>query len=190
MNKIKMPLVLLAGGKSSRMNTNKTLLPFANETLISYQYNRLKPYFQKIYISTKKNQFQFDNILFDQYSVYSPLYAIKSIFEQINYKKIFILAVDTPFVTINTIKQIIKQSDSYDITVAKTNFRHNLCGVYNKNIISVINQMVKSNNHKLGLLLEQSKTNYILFSDENEFLNLNTLQEYQKAISLLKDKLV
>ena len=48
------PCVILSGGKSSRMGEDKSLLPFSSSnTLIQYQYERLKPYFKEIYISSK-----------------------------------------------------------------------------------------------------------------------------------------
>ena len=39
-----MPLVILCGGKSSRMKEDKALLPFSNaSSLAKYQYKRLVP---------------------------------------------------------------------------------------------------------------------------------------------------
>ena len=52
--------VILSGGKSSRMGEDKSLLPFSSsQTLIQYQYDRLKPYFKNIYISSKVDKFNF-----------------------------------------------------------------------------------------------------------------------------------
>ena len=44
-------LVLLCGGLSTRMGTNKAFLPFGKYTLIEYQVRRFRPYFEKIYLS-------------------------------------------------------------------------------------------------------------------------------------------
>ena len=41
-------LVLLCGGLSTRMGTNKAFLPFGKYTLIEYQVRRFRPYFEKI----------------------------------------------------------------------------------------------------------------------------------------------
>ena len=38
-------LVLLCGGLSTRMGTNKAFLPFGKYTLIEYQVQRFRPYF-------------------------------------------------------------------------------------------------------------------------------------------------
>ena len=44
-------LVLLCGGLSTRMGTNKAFLPFGEYTLIEYQVRRFRPNFEKIYLS-------------------------------------------------------------------------------------------------------------------------------------------
>ena len=52
------PCVILSGGKSSRMGEDKSLLPFgSSNSLIEYQYKRLKPYFKNLYISSKIDKF-------------------------------------------------------------------------------------------------------------------------------------
>ena len=46
-------LVLLCGGLSTRMGTNKAFLPFGEYTLMEYQVRRFRPYFEKIYLSVQ-----------------------------------------------------------------------------------------------------------------------------------------
>lgn len=182
------PCVILCGGKSSRMGEDKALLPFSNyKTLTQYQYERLKPHFKEIYLSSKTNKFDFDaNIIYDEkYEESSPLIALKSIFEKLESEKVFIITVDTPFVKISSINELLNNSFTYDITIAKTEREHNLCGVYYNSCLSLINDMLLDDNHKIGLLLEKLKTNKIKFYDENEFLNLNKIEDYNKAKELI-----
>ena len=47
-------LVILCGGSSTRMGTDKALLPFGNACLIEYLVRRFRPFFPKIYLSVKK----------------------------------------------------------------------------------------------------------------------------------------
>jgi len=50
------PCVIFAGGKSSRMGEDKSLLPFGSfSTLTEFQLNRLQKMFKNIYISCKKS---------------------------------------------------------------------------------------------------------------------------------------
>jgi len=69
------PAIIFAGGKSSRMGRDKALLPFGGyQSLAQYQYNKLKTIFKDVYISTKKNKFDFEaNLIYDTYQINSPL---------------------------------------------------------------------------------------------------------------------
>ena len=184
------PCVILCGGKSSRMGEDKALLPFSSSnTLSQYQFNRLKPYFKKIYISSKVDKFDFLNdeekkrvLILDKGDEYSPIIALKTILESVNSDSVFILTVDTPFVKIDTIKKLLEESKSYDITIAQTSRIHNLCGVFNKTCLLTIKSMLKNDIHKVGFLIKQQNYNIVNFGDDIEFLNLNDKEEYNKAI--------
>ena len=184
------PCVILCGGRSSRMGEDKALLPFSNyNTLAHYQFDRLKSHFKNIYLSSKTNKFDFlksdENIIFDNIEdESSPLIALKSIFETIKSDKVFVMTVDTPFIKIETIEKLINESLNSS-TIAITSREHNLCGVYEKSCLNVINEMLKENNHKIGFLLKKIELKKIEFFDENEFLNLNKKEDYQKALSLI-----
>ena len=182
------PCVILCGGKSSRMGEDKALLPFSNyKTLIEYQYEKLKPHFKEIYLSSKVNKFDFPaNIIYDtQDNESSPLIALKSILEYLNVSEVFIITVDTPFVKISTIEKLITNSSSYDITYAHTEKEHYLCGIYNKSCLYTINEMLLDNNHKIGFFVKKLNFNKIRFDDENEFINLNKKEDYMQAMLLL-----
>ena len=169
------------------MGEDKALLPFSSyTTLAQYQYERLKPYFKEIYLSSKVNKFDFlenkdENIIFDKARESSPLVALKSILEIKNLSKAFVITVDTPLVEINTISKIITNSNNYDITFPYTKKEHYLCGVYNKSCLYMINEMLNDNNHKIGFLVKNSKVNKLEFFDDNEFLNMNYKVDYLKA---------
>lgn len=181
--------VILCGGKSSRMGEDKSLLPFASyDTLAQYQYERLLPYFKKVYLSSKQNKFNFvddEHIIFDTGDVFSPMVALQTILQSCEDKKLFILTVDTPFVSIATIEKLLKSSNNSEITIAKTQKLHNLCGFFHKEILYYIEELLLKDTHKIGLLLEKFNTTIVPFTDENEFLNLNKKEDYDKALSII-----
>lgn len=190
------PIVILCGGKSSRMGEDKTLLPFGEyNSLIQFQYNRISSFFSHVFLSTKNHKFDFikennPSILYDNNNdMYSPLIALKSILEQINNDKIFILTVDTPFVEISTLIKLIEESENYEITVASFEDKvQNLCGVFSKSLLERIDDMLNNDIHKIGFLLKKSETKIIEFMAEEEFINLNTKSEYYRALEILKGK--
>ena len=184
--KISFPCVLFAGGKSSRMGEDKSLLPFgAYTTLAEFQYCKLQQIFETVYISTKepsKFPFQADFIV-DKYDVYAPTAGFCSIFEKFPSEKVFVLGVDMPFVDEEVIRKIIdNDTSSVDATLAFTlNGTESLCGIYHYSLYQPFQKMLQEGNHKLRYLLQEVKTNLVLFENEEKFLNLNEPHQYQKA---------
>jgi molybdenum cofactor guanylyltransferase len=185
-----LPCVILSGGKSSRMGQDKSLLPFGGySSMIEYQYSRLKPYFKEVYISSKINKFDFDaNIIYDNHEIYSPMIALKSIFEYLqNEEKVFILTVDTPLVSLEAIENLISNSNNHDATIAQSPSKtHNLCGVFTHSLYPNISQLLTKDIHKINYLLKLSNVNYIIFDKDDEFININEPYEYQNLLSLYK----
>ena len=188
----KIPCVIFAGGKSSRMGEDKALLPFGGfDTLTEFQLTRLKKIFKTVYISCKsKEKFHFSASYIEDVkteNLYAPTAGFLAIFETLQTKSFFALSVDAPFVDAKTIKTLIDaDTPDLDACIAKTDFGvQPMCGVYHSSLHLSFTQMVKQNNHKLGFLLKNSHTKYIHFKDETPFLNLNNQQEYKEALTLI-----
>ena len=182
--------VILSGGKSSRMGEDKSLLPFSSsKTLIQYQYDRLKPYFKNIYISSKTNKFDFIEeeflILDKNKDIFSPILALDTIFDKFKNQKVFLITVDTPLVTIESISKLIEESTDYDICIAQTEKTHNLCGIFSSSISLTIKNMIENDIHKINYLIKNNKYKIIEFPNNNEFINLNNKEEYDKALSYI-----
>ncbi len=185
--KIDIPCVILAGGKSSRMGEDKCFLPFKNTTLIKYQYDRLSKIFTNVYISSKVNKFDFDvNLILEKNNIYSPMVALENIIKTLN-NRFFLIPVDTPNLTKQSILTMIDKSYKYDITIAKTNdnINHNLCGVFSNNLKNQIQNMLKDNNHKIGYLIKHSSFTTVLIDNKTELLNLNNKEDYLNFLSYL-----
>ncbi len=189
-NPFEIPCVILSGGKSSRMGEDKSLLPFSSSSsLIEFQYKRLEPYFKNIFISAKNDKFDFlqdkTKLIIDKnQDIYSPILALQTILEK--FDKVFIIPVDTPFLTYRTINKLIDESNTFDITIAQTPLKtHNLCGIFSKEILTFVKKMLKDDIHKINYLIKNSKNQIINFYDEDEFLNLNDKLEYKKALEII-----
>ena len=181
-----LPCVIVAGGKSSRMGSDKALLPFGKyNTLSEYQLRRSTPWFKSIYISCKKSdKFDFDasfiedNTLFGDFS---PLVALYSVLKKLQTTVAF-LSVDTPFVSKEIYEKLYKNTPEFDAVVAKSPFgSHQLCAIYSPKILPVLEKQLKNNDHKIRNLLEKVKTKYVDFKSDEFFINLNNPDEYKSA---------
>ncbi|HHD81003.1 MAG TPA: molybdenum cofactor guanylyltransferase, partial [Campylobacterales bacterium] len=151
--------VIFAGGKSSRMGEDKSLLPFGTfSSLAEYQYNRLSNIFDIVYISAKSNKFDFDaTIIEDCSNDSSPLVGLVSIFEAIDIDEVFILSVDAPFVDSTIIEKLYTDALSFKdvIVTSSPNGIEPLCGIYRKSILPKAREYLDDNNHKLQALLKE-----------------------------------
>ena len=186
---IDMACVILSGGKSSRMQQDKSLMPFGKyPSLIEYQYKKLITIFSSVYISSKSNKFgDFfppTNLILDTNTTYSPMIALEAILKKFE-QKVFIITVDTPFVSSQTIHTLTKKSQDFALTLAKSGDRvHNLCGVFEPSLLEPIRECLQKDIHKIGYLQKIATSNIVGFDNHDEFININTREEYQRALVL------
>jgi molybdopterin-guanine dinucleotide biosynthesis protein A len=184
-----MRCILFAGGKSSRMGEDKSLLPFGGfPTLSQFQHNRLSKLFTQVSISTKtadKFDFDADFILDPEEVDYAPTAGFVSAFRAIEDERIMVLSVDTPFVDDAVFQSLIAADETgLDAVIAKTaTGSHPLCGIYHRSLLEEFERMLREGDHRLGKLLASRQTKYVEFEDEEAFANLNHPHEYQQALS-------
>ncbi len=177
--------VILAGGKSSRMQQDKALLPFGGySSLAEFQYRRLSKLFSKVSISSKNNKFDFHvEVIEDRYEGSSPLVALVSIFEALNeVEEVFLLSVDAPFVSTAVINTLYKSNDVVDVVVAEsTNGLEPLCAIYHRSVLVKAKKALDANQHRLQSLFERLTVKRVKIEEEFAFMNLNYPFEYEIA---------
>ena len=160
--------------------------------MINYQ-----KYLQMYIFQQKKNKFNFinqtnkskynPNLIIDNNMITSsPMIALQSIFKTLSNEKVFIITVDCPLVLESTINKLIENSKNYDVTIAvDADKQHNLCGVFNRILLTKIDNLIKKDIHKINYIIKQTN-NYkkIHFKNTEQFINLNTNDDYKKAINI------
>lgn len=184
------PCVVFAGGKSSRMGEDKSLLPFPPyKTLTEFQLRRLEKIFTSVYISCKdETKFNFEaNFINDvgDKDIFAPTQGFVSIFQTLEEEKFFVLSVDTPLVNKSIIEKLIESdSNQFDATIARIpQGIQPLCGIYHKTLLNDFETMLKTQNHKLGFLLKNANTHFVDFKEGTPFLNINYKKEYKEALT-------
>jgi molybdenum cofactor guanylyltransferase len=111
--------------------------------------------------------------------------ALNTIFDKLKNQKVFIITVDTPFVSIESINKLFKESKDVDICVAQTERIHNLCGIFSSDISLSIKNMINNDIHKIGYLIKNNKSKIVEFPDNDEFININNKDEYKRSHSYI-----
>ena len=197
--------IILAGGESSRIGTDKALLKINGESVIEKIYKLLTNIFSEIIIiSNKPDDFQFltTKVYKDIYPHFGPLSGIHSGLTNSMSEQNFFITCDMPLITEEVIRFIISNTNNADVTIAKSvSTLHTLLGIYKKSCLPRAEELLRTANSqinnstgktkiKLFDLINSVDTDYIDLANENFynediFLNMNTLEDYQKVKDIL-----
>ena len=140
--------IILSGGKSTRMGENKSLLKIGNITIIENVTNMMISLFQDVTIITNEPElYKFLNIKIheDIYKNVGPIAGIHSGLVHSKTEKNFIISCDIPLMNVVMIQSIIEYPSDKQITVPKADgFIQQLCGVYNKSLIPIIEKIIEN----------------------------------------------
>lgn len=185
---------ILAGGKSSRMGTDKGLLLFKGKTMIENIMNILTQAFERIIIVS--NNIEYEKlglkVIHDEIKDIGPAGGIHAALNDANTRKIFIMSCDMPFVTIDSILYMIENSTGTQITLPVYRGKiQPLFGVYSKNCLPVWKQLIEQEITKLQEMVthfDLSKINvdHQKFFNEIVLMNVNDKNDFSKAIQQIK----
>ncbi|GAA7863913.1 molybdenum cofactor guanylyltransferase MobA [Helicobacter pylori] len=188
------PCVLLAGGKSSRFITNniqinKALMPFESySSLLEHQYTCLLKLFKKVIISAKKSyELNAPYLLERESDLFSPLFGIYNAFLTLQTPYIFI-PIDTPLVSFESIKALCEIKNFSVVCAKSLTKEHYLISLWHQNIFNALSYALKTQNYRLSDLVKNTSSIAMHFNKEEEFLNLNTLKDYELAVQILKER--
>jgi molybdenum cofactor guanylyltransferase len=198
---MKAAAIILSGGKSSRMGTNKALLKINEKTNIERISDRLKPHFDDIILVTNNfEQYEFLRLKMavDQFPGMGPLAGIHAGLAASNYETNFIVACDMPFVSGELAKVLVNNSSHYDAVIPVINGRQQpLFAVFQKNVAIEVEKCIKQEQLRMKHLLDHLNVLYITEKDlkkyssidlERVFFNMNNPSEYEDAKKWAKSR--
>ena len=185
-----MTAVILAGGKSSRMGSNKAFLKIKGKTFIERQIDLLREMFDEIFISANTpSEYESLNlpVFKDLYPEKGPLCGIYTSLINSDSASTFMLACDMPFVESELIKYLKDFTKEYDVVVPKSERGlEPLHAFYSKNCIEPIKRELDSNNLRIISFFPHVNVKIVELdsltasdSFKNSIKNLNTRNEYE-----------
>jgi len=182
--------VILCGGKSSRMGTDKGLLKMASYTWAQAAAGKIAALGLPFYLSVNEAQYEdyaahfaSSKLINDNNTieVHGPLQGVLSAHIKLPEEDLFILACDMPLMEIPVLQQLLNSSREHTadaFVFTNDGIYEPLCGIYRASGLAHIMQLLKNNQlpkHSMKYTLEHVSTYAIALSPEQKqcFRNFN-----------------
>lgn len=191
-NRVKSCSVILAGGHSTRMGTNKALLPLGERTVIEYIVDEMHTISDEIIINSNEPEtysYLGLPVVKDNYVDQGPLAGIEATLSQVDADIFLCSACDTPFINRDIYLYMLEQLTDYDavIPIFKDKM-HPLSGIYRQTIVSKLQKQLDKEERKVRLLFDHINVKYVDsfpgISDKDlrrHFFNMNDSLQYDEA---------
>ncbi len=180
--------IILSGGKSTRMKTDKAFLKLGAGTMIEEVISRLETRFSKLMIiaNDREKYMKFGiEVIEDIIPDKGPLGGIYTALVKSGSFYNFIFSCDAPFVNLDLVDSMIGEAKDVDVVVPRWQARFEpLHAIYSKNCIGAIERQFGKNELKVTNFLQYVKVRVInekeisrFVSDQPFFANINTPQD-------------
>jgi molybdenum cofactor guanylyltransferase len=183
---------VLAGGKSTRMGSDKAFLEFGGKALLERALHTLRQLTPEVMIVGERTKFaQFGPVVEDVFRNRGPLAGIHAALTVSATDLNLMMAVDLPFMESRFLKYLLERAESTDalVTVPRSQGRlQPLCAIYRKSFQPVADRSLLRSENKIDVLFNEVK---ILVIEQEEivrrgcspaiFDNLNTPSEFDRA---------
>ena len=178
--------VILAGGESKRMGTNKSLIELHNKPLIEHVYDRLIEQVSDVSINTnqpikifpKNIQFQ-DRILNNP----GPLAGIQAGLFYAKQNWVQFCPNDCPFLPINLVEKLSFCIKDKGPTIILPSLFDRLEPVFmlcHRSLLKNLDKFISSGERKMELWIKENNYKAVNFSDPKAFVNINNHSELSK----------
>jgi molybdopterin-guanine dinucleotide biosynthesis protein A len=185
---------ILAGGKSSRMGSDKAFVQLAGETLLAKALRVARSVTEEVRIVGDAGKFSaFGRVVEDVYRDQGPMGGIHAALSASSTDLNLILAVDLPFVEANFLRYLLSRARKSGAMVTLPRAAQHLqplCAIYQRAFAVVAEESLRNGKNKIDSLFARVQTCVI---EEEEvvrggfspaiFRNLNTPDDLEKARS-------
>jgi len=178
--------VILAGGESKRMGTNKSLIKLHSKPLIKHVYDRFIEQVSHVSINTNQPIEIFsENIQFQDQILNNPgpLAGIHA--GLFNAKKNWVQFCpnDCPFLPINLVEKLsfyIKDKGPTIILPSLLNHLEPVFMLCHRSLLKNLEDFIRAGERKMEIWIKENNYKTVRFSDIKSFTNINNLSELAK----------
>jgi FdhD protein len=181
--------VILAGGESRRMGSDKSLLPIRGARFIDHVYRRLSELFEEVIIVTNSPTL-YDGIpcrkVPDIYHAQGSLAGIHSGIRHARHQRVFVVACDMPYVDPDVVRHICARAKEGDVVIpVGEHGSEPLHALYGKTCLPAMEEILDAGRKRIVAFFPQVKVVEVgqrewsaLDPGGLSFRNINTPQEY------------
>jgi molybdopterin-guanine dinucleotide biosynthesis protein A len=181
--------VILAGGDSSRMGTNKSLVIFKKKIMIKHVYERLSPQVDKVWVNSNVflEQFPKAQQFRDELNPHTgPLVGIYTGLRSAQTEWVQFCPTDTPLLPLNLVEKLFKKTKNTSSTIIVPMVNGQIEPVFSlchKSTLEGLKAFIFSKKKKIADWIEENDFETVVFDNPDEFNNINNKKDLQKIES-------
>lgn len=194
--------VILAGGKSSRMGSDKSLLKLGGKALIEHVVDAIRPYASTVIVVTNnKEKYRFlNNVSFvsDIIKNQGPFIGLISGIKSIDTKWCFVTSCDMPLIDGKIIEYLWRRKERNIVSPFSNDGYEPLISLYSKDVLPFAEKMMTEDMRSINKFIAiMEKLGYVDKIDKNIlmeefgeeiFLNINNHDNYLRLIEVFYDR--
>lgn len=186
-----------AGGRSSRMGSDKAWLEIGGRPMIEHVIAALASVTTSLAIianSPEYGRLGFP-VFADTHKNIGPLEAIRAALSNAVSRRIVMVGCDLPFVSSDLFKFLLSVPgvDQVVVPIGPDGKLEPMCSIYWRETLPAITELIKRGERKISLLFERVPTRFVSFDEirhlkgsESFFENVNTPADYVRALDRLQ----
>lgn len=179
-----MNALILIGGKSSRMGTDKGLLDYHGKPQREYLFDLAKKYCSEAYFSCRAEQQFSEQSIIDTYTL-GPMGGILSAFDFNPNIAWLVVACDMPLIDENSFQTLINHRNKAKIATAflnpETNAPDPLFTIYEPKAALLLAKYIEIGNKSPKIFLQNNDVEIIASSNPVFLKNVNTKEEFEQV---------
>ena len=185
-------LVLLAGGKGSRMDgIDKSALLMGNRTFAEHAADEFSMFQERIFMGGVRAVAPRGFLaLPDVREGIGPIGALCSALRAMHSSAAFVLACDMPFAVLDTALLLLNEYRLGNADVVYASSQRGiepLCAIYSRSCAEPLEEMMCSGEYALRHLRARVRSSCVSISDSRQLYNVNTWDDYHRIALLCSD---
>ena len=188
--------LVVCGGKSSRMGTDKSLLNYHGQPQRYHLYQMLQPFCERVILSVNSSQApdipsEYEYLVDDpEYADIGPMGALLTAFKHYPDASFLMVGCDYPFIEVHHLHSLLKVKDESIFATAYYNMLANLheplLSHYQKDIFHILTDNFNLNNFSLQSVLKEVSAAIIVPDDNMIIRSIDTPIEFENVLMHLR----